>query len=435
MVIKKKKSTFYNILNTLITQFYLIGTGFILTILITRELGAESKGILVTLQLIPALIISFFDMGIRQSIAYYYSKNIKDRDYLITTSLYMLFLTSFLSIIITIGIYYLFYEEYLNIGYLIPIVLMIPLTLFAIYFRGVLQGLNEIPTINLARNTHQTSYIFLILLLLIFQLLNVKLVLWAEFFAFSLMSYVIFKNVKPELSLFRISFSKIWMKNIVTLGITYALTVFVLRLNYKVDALFLAKLRGPDEVGIYSIGTTIAELIWQIPGAIGVVLFSSNLNKSKKDATESTVRLTRISFVASIILGSILYFISPLLIKLTFGIEFIEASTAIRLLLPGIIFMVVFQILNSDMNAKGKPLMAFKVFLFALIGNCILNFLLIPTYGIKGAAFASTITYVISTIIYMVMYTRFNNINLREIICLNSKDISIVKNKLIRRIK
>src|SRR5690606_2093366 len=91
----------------------------------------------------------------------------------------------------------------------------------------------------------------------------------------------LFHNVR-KISTVRIKYIKNIPVKMFTKGITYAVSLFILSLNYRIDIIFLDNMTTSSEVGIYSVGTNLAELIWQLPAAISLVLFSKSAN-SKSD--------------------------------------------------------------------------------------------------------------------------------------------------------
>ena len=63
------------------------------------------------------------------------------------------------------------------------------------------------------------------------------------------------------------------------------------------------------------------------------------------------------------------------------------------LLLPGIVFMAAAKVISSYLSGIGKPIYTTYIAAGAVIVTVILDLLLIPPYGISGAAIASSITY------------------------------------------
>jgi O-antigen/teichoic acid export membrane protein len=206
----------------------------------------------------------------------------------------------------------------------------------------------------------------------------------------------------------------------------FSFTFFVIQLNYRLDILLIEKLSTIEQVGIYSLGVHIAEQLWQIPFAISVVLFSRTANlKNQNDITQSTISLARLSFLLILLLSIVAVIITPYLIPAIFGSAFAPSAEILLLLLPGIIILVIFRVLSGQVAGMGKPYYAVYIFLPALIINILLNFLWIPAYGGKGAAWASNVSYAVGTIGYWILYSRLVKVDYFEILRFKMSDISI----------
>ena len=70
-----------------------------------------------------------------------------------------------------------------------------------------------------------------------------------------------------------------------------------------------------------------------------------------------------------------------------------QALVPLWLLLPGIVFMAAAKVISSYLSGIGKPIYTTYIAGGAVIVTVALDLLLIPPYGISGAAIASTITY------------------------------------------
>ena len=76
-------------------------------------------------------------------------------------------------------------------------------------------------------------------------------------------------------------------------------------------------------------------------------------------------------------------------------------------------FIISFNILNTHLaSSYGKPMFGFYPLLLSLIINVLINCILIPSIGIKGAAISTTISYSVLGIIYFFQYKKFINENL-----------------------
>jgi len=226
------------------------------------------------------------------------------------------------------------------------------------------------------------------------------------------------------------------MISLLRLGVLFSVSFFILQLNYRIDILLLEKLRDASEVGIYSIGASIAEQLWQLPLAVGIVVFSRTANEEERAVmTERTGVLVRMSFLLSVILAALMFFLVPYLIPLIFGDEYIPSIRIIQLILPGIIMVVMFRILSGHLAGLGRPEITLYVFLPALVLNVLLNFLWIPAYGGAGAAMATNVSYTAGSVGYLIAYSRILKVPVKDILIVRKSDFIELSSLLRRAVK
>jgi O-antigen/teichoic acid export membrane protein len=213
------------------------------------------------------------------------------------------------------------------------------------------------------------------------------------------------------------------MKSMIKLGLVNAIAIFVMQLNYRMDVLMLKKLSSLEQVGFYAVATQIAEQIWHIPYAIETIILSRSANTTDEQAVTRTVAsIFRVSMLAAILASVIIFFITPYVIPWIFGKEFISSVPMIQTILPGILILVAFRILNSRLTGMGKPQVAIWIFLPALIINFLANLYLIPKYGGMGAVWSTNISYAIGSIAFILVYSRLIKMPVREILAFRKSD-------------
>ena len=116
------------------------------------------------------------------------------------------------------------------------------------------------------------------------------------------------------------------------------------------------------------------------------------------------------------------------LIPLIFGSGFARSTPMIRGILPGVMLMVVFRILNSRLAGMGKPQLAIYSFIPALIINLVLNILWIPQYGGMGAVWATNISYGFGCIIFLFAYSWKVKMPVMEIFRYRKSDFYFFRN-------
>ncbi len=80
------------------------------------------------------------------------------------------------------------------------------------------------------------------------------------------------------------------------------------------------------------------------------------------------------------------------LVELLFKITYAPAALPLSILIFGVSFFALFSVLSSIVAGHGKPSVVAIVSFLALALDFALNLVLIPTHGLVGAAFASTIS-------------------------------------------
>jgi O-antigen/teichoic acid export membrane protein len=223
----------------------------------------------------------------------------------------------------------------------------------------------------------------------------------------------------------RIRIHKDIIISLLKLGLLFSVSFFILQLNYRIDILLLEKLKDATEVGIYSIGASVAEQLWQLPLAIGIVVFSRTANSDDREAMkETTGVLLRLSILVSIVIAVLMFFLVPFLVPPIFGEAYTPSIRIIQLILPGVIMIVIFRILSGHLAGLGKPEITLYVFLPALILNVLLNLLWIPQHGGVGAAMATNVSYAAGSIGYMIIYSRILKTPLIHLIAFRASDFT-----------
>lgn len=157
---------------------------------------------------------------------------------------------------------------------------------------------------------------------------------------------------------------------------------------------------GLSIVGIFSVGYNFAELISYFivnpfGQALAPVLFKQ-FTQSKDAYKETMSRVFKYYWLAMFCVMIAYFVILREVFQLFIGAEYMEGYNIIAILLFGVIFSgVATNILGATVVMKEKT---GKMFLFTFISaflNIGLNFILIPRYGMYGAAIATSLSYVL----------------------------------------
>lgn len=171
------------------------------------------------------------------------------------------------------------------------------------------------------------------------------------------------------------------------------------------------------QVAFYSMSVTWAELVWHFPEAMRDLFFSKVAGSTHEQARVMTPILSRLGFAISG-LGAlaIVLLVDPAMSLITLvakgddGVWLREWSPTVRtsllLLVPGTVAFTVSKVLQADLAARDRLQTCVNAQLLVLVTMLACDVLLIPGHGALGAAAASTIAYVASTIYTSFAYAR-----------------------------
>jgi O-antigen/teichoic acid export membrane protein len=165
-------------------------------------------------------------------------------------------------------------------------------------------------------------------------------------------------------------------------------------LTFKIDRYLLGAMLSPAAVGVYSVAATAPELLRLPTLALSQPIFHRLASGSARIADFRRTR--RLSLAVTAVLTAATFFVAPFAVKLLFGDRFAAAVTPLRVLLLAEFGITVFYLdassLAAGMHRVGDAGVA------ALAGFAVValsDLLLIPSYGIAGAAWASVIAYTV----------------------------------------
>lgn len=417
-----KRSYLHDIASVFGSNVFTLGTNLLLVIILVRLLGPADYGLYTSVLVVPLLVVSFFQMGIRATTVYLIGSGKHDDNVIVSAVLSILLLTSAAGILFSGLAYFLVNTTgytYLLMGMAL---IIIPLRLTSVYAGGVFLGKEEIPSSNLM---NWLAGLLMLIFAMIF-VLALNLGLNGALLSILLSNMVV--AVVALVKLFRrfnisISFRNELIMKLLSTGVVYALSFLVIQLNYRIDILLLKALSTPAEVGIYSLGVSVAELLWQVPLAISVVVMSRSANAIDKQAmNQSTARLLRVSLVFGITISLFIVVLSPWIVPLVFGEKFRSSILIMQTILPGILMVIMFRILSGQLSGMGRPEVALKAFVPALVLNVALNYLWIPGYGANGAVMATNISYTMGSLIYLFAYSRISGMLVKEILHFSRED-------------
>lgn len=167
-----------------------------------------------------------------------------------------------------------------------------------------------------------------------------------------------------------------------------------IHLHERVDVFLLAALGvSARDIGLYAAAVSVVSPLRLVPGALGTALLPQLAGARDEEAAEFTATVARQGTLGMVAIALALVPAGMIGIPLLFGGDYTDAVTPFLWLLPGMAALALSRVLSRYFAAvhRQRALLAMRA--AALVANVGLNLLLIPHFGIVGAALASLVSY------------------------------------------
>jgi O-antigen/teichoic acid export membrane protein len=163
--------------------------------------------------------------------------------------------------------------------------------------------------------------------------------------------------------------------------------------NYRLDMFILNYFLGPENVGLYTVSVALAEMLWFLPNAVGFVIFPQTASTRHALMNRFTPKVCGMTLLITALGALVLCLSGKILIPFIYSDAFQPAYSPLLILLPGVVLLGGAKVLTNDIAGRGFPHYNSMIAGVTLILTVLLDILLIPRYGVSGAAFATTLTY------------------------------------------
>jgi O-antigen/teichoic acid export membrane protein len=159
----------------------------------------------------------------------------------------------------------------------------------------------------------------------------------------------------------------------------------------RFDLIILSRVVAPAELGQYAVAVSLTALAVPLVSAIGSVAFPRLA--SCGTARVDNRRLQRWAVLGSAVIGASV--MAPLagsatwIVPAVFGGAYRDAVPLVILLAPGGVFLACGQVCGDLLRGHGRPMTVARVQALAAVLMLILLTILVPRYGVSGAAAAT----------------------------------------------
>lgn len=192
-------------------------------------------------------------------------------------------------------------------------------------------------------------------------------------------------------------------KKMLKISLPIIVSYIILRINLNFSILYFGTVGKQTEVGLFNAAFKIIFLLLTVREvliSVAYPLMSKYFVESKEKLAQVMQGFIKLAllFTLPVVLGGSL--LAEDIIRFIFGEHFINAALPLRILLVAFLFMMINIVFPSSQNAFNKEKKYLKISMINSGSNVLLNILLIPVWGLVGAAAASALTEMISLALF-----------------------------------
>jgi len=383
--------------------------GLLLLPLYTRYLSPADYGILETIGVSIFFISTIFNIGLDSAEGryFYFQKSEHEKGKFLFTTLVLRLITIVPSLLL--GIFskqisiLLFNTDQFTFIILLSC-LIIPVNLLnntqGAVFRYYRQPINY-NIIIITKLGSQVGFAILFVVILQKGVLGVQSASLFSGIVILTIAYYIFNRKK-----YVYQFDFYWAKKLLLFGYPLIFAGVISWVYLSSDRFFILYYHGTTEVGLYSVGAKLAQVILLLNMAVGMSLtplfmsiYAQEDNPSKPKSKAFQKNIWYIYLYSSISISLVISIFSVELMRILATPSFINGTLVLPLILFTNVLYQTQQITGRGISLSGRMGYIVKISFITAILNLGLNFLFVPRFGFIGAA----VTTIVSAIIYCVL--------------------------------
>ncbi|HWQ95743.1 MAG TPA: flippase, partial [Candidatus Methylomirabilis sp.] len=385
--------------------------GFVITIILGRQLGAEELGLYRMASTIYGIAMLFAAIGIPAAIIKYVAEYKGDRRK--TNSIVSAGVIT--SLLLGIGFSLLFFFlsgifegifKMQGLSSLLKILSPVfPFALVSGTLLGFLNGLREMKKYGIA-TILQSVLMLIVSLVLIYQGLGVAGVVIGIVISSIGSCFYLIKISKPYFKILLEEYAQT-TKEMLLFGVQIFGANAINLINYQADTLLIGYFLTASDVGYYGVAVAFSTFIWLVPQAIQTITYpaTSEYWSTNNHAAIQVMFDKSFKYTTCILLplGLGTEFFSREIVTIMFGKDFVYSALPLQILIVGaVIYGITAKTIGGSTSAVGRPDINLKLVSISAVSNIILNLALIPNFGIIGAAIATATSFIITSLLFLI---------------------------------
>lgn len=211
----------------------------------------------------------------------------------------------------------------------------------------------------------------------------------------------IYSKVESSLTQWEISKARVWNLLVESWPLIIATAAGVI--YTRIDILMIGQMLDDKAVGYYSAATRLSDFTNFLPMIIVASVMPSVIGHrlSNADVYKKHFQLTYdVAIGGMVILAIVTMFLSDWIVHLLYGDLYMQASGVLAIHIWTAVIIAMSIVGGRYLISEGLQKIILYRQIFGVFINIPLNFLMIPKFGIEGAAMATLISFIISSYIF-----------------------------------
>lgn len=411
-IFKGRSKTTVDILNVLSGNIVSQSIAFLIVIIVSRILGPESYGIYSLLIVFFSMSIQFADFGISTSYVKYVSRN-KEQAKVI---FYTVIISKIIIYIVILFFIWLMAEELSRFFFMsYKYVDIIRLCGLAIIFHSMIgvvqchyQSMQKFQKFTKINIIHNVIKLTSVIIFSIFQSKN-NVEVFVFIYAYSVIVLLIIIGYKiqwPKMNFQLFDFKH--LREIYKLGFWVFTASLSVMIYTRIDIMMLQKMVGSQAAGIYNVALSLAMLFPLVTTSLTSALLPK-LNDYLENNRLKIYVYKILSYAKYlIIILALILIVSPVIIHVFFGKEYLESVSVFQILVIGHIINVIVNPISLVFYYINKAYLSTIINWIQLFLNYSMNIALIPVWGIEGAAVSTVLIYILNGVFVVIYLLNFD---------------------------
>ncbi len=382
------------------------GLGFVGSVLIARALGPDGRGRYVLPLAILAIVFTLGNLGLEHAQIYLAGRSVPLETLWANAT--------FVGVVVAVVVWgvtamiLLFVDPHparTPVAWLLVVVVQLPLMLHILFWLNILQLAGRVRSGVAAGSAAAAIQTITVVILYLGHVLTPFLVL-VLIGATNIVTWAIVLGIGVRSGVASFRMNRTHLREGLRFGIRAQMGIVFVFLLLRLDQVMVQRILGFDDLGLYSLAVTVAELLWLLSDPFAAALLPHQVAAEGDDDLRLSYATARLALILVASAAVVAWVASPWVIRLVFGEAYESAVWPFRLLLPGVVALAIQRPLAGVMLKRGRPGLISVFGAGALILNVAWNLLLLPRIGIAAAASGSSLSYIFLASAYVVATRR-----------------------------